>query len=142
MAIYVYHVSDGTLVSWCPSDTDPVAPAAQLSAQGMASVSGLAPLDASHVWDAPTKTVKTITPAAAPVWIPTWKFILLFTPAENAAIRASTDTTVQHFFDALRTTPQINLSDPIVAQGVNYLVSVSLLTQSNANLILSGQQST
>jgi hypothetical protein len=141
MAIYVYRTADGTLVSWCPKDSDPVAPTAQLTAQGLAMVLGLPALDASHAWDASTRTVVTVALVPGPAYIPTWKFILLFTPAEHAAIKASADAMVQHFFDALKTTQTVDLNDPVLQQGLNYLVSVSLLTAPNAALILSGRPS-
>lgn len=141
MAIYVYKIADGSLYSWSPNDTDPVADATTLAANGLAVVSGLAAIDPSHSWDAVTKTIISVTPLLPKIWIPTYQFILLFTAAENAAIRASTDNTVQHFFDALRATQQINLNDPIVQNGVSYLASVNLLTAASAALILSGKAS-
>jgi hypothetical protein len=62
MALYVYNISDGALVSWCPKDTDPVADAATLSKAGLTSIAGLPALDAAHVWDAVQKTVLTVAP--------------------------------------------------------------------------------
>jgi hypothetical protein len=142
MAIYVYRLIDGTLVSWCPNDTDPVAGPATLTANGLASVSGLPPLDATHAWNAASKTVVTVAAPVIPLWLPTYQFILLFTPAEHAAIVSSTDQKVQQFMMAISVTPQVNLNDPVVQGAIAYLVSVNLLTQANANLILSGQPST
>jgi hypothetical protein len=43
---------------------------------------------------------------------------------------------------AISVAQQINLNDPIVQNAIAYLVSINLLTQANANLILSGQPST
>lgn len=141
MAIYVYRVATGELASWCPSDSDPVAPAATLAANGLASTSGLPALDSTHAWSAASKTVVTVTAPVAPNWIPTYSFVLLFTPAEHAAIAASTDQKVTQFMMAIQVAQQINLNDPVVQNGVNYLVSISVLTQANATLILSGQPS-
>jgi hypothetical protein len=141
MAIYVYNTTTGVLVSWCQNDTDPVAPAATLAVNGLASVSGLPALDSTHAWSASSKTVVTVNAAVAPKWIPTYQFILLFTPAEHAAIQASTDQRVTQFLMAITTAQQVNLNDPVVQNGINYLVSISLLTQANATLILSGQPS-
>lgn len=148
MAIYVYNTADGSLYSWSPNDTDPVASAAQLTAQGMTAVSGLAALDASHAWDSATKTVISITPAPAPKWMATYLFVNLFTDAEHTAIllaatpgQASFDARVSKFMMMLSLAQQVNLSDPLVQGGINYLASVNLITSANAALILSGQAS-
>jgi hypothetical protein len=141
MAIYVYNTTTGALVSYCPNDTDPVAPAATLAANGLTAVSGLPALSPTTQWSASSKTVVTVTAPVNPNWIPTYQFILLFTPAEHAAIQASTDQRVTQFLMAITTAQQINLNDPVVQNGINYLVSISLLTQANATLILSGQPS-
>jgi hypothetical protein len=141
MAIYVYNATTGALVSWCPNDTDPIASADVLLAQGLTSVSGLPALDSTHAWSANTKTIVTVTPPVMPNYIEPYQFILLFTPAEHAAIAASTDQKVTQFMMAIQVASTINLNDPVVQNGVNYLVSIGLLTQANANLILSGQPS-
>jgi hypothetical protein len=85
--------------------------------------------------------VVTGAATAAPNWIHTYQFIMLITPAEHAAIQASTDQRVMQFLMAISTAQQINLGDPVVQNGINYLVSVNLLTAANAALILSGQPS-
>jgi len=141
MAIYVYNSVTGALVSYCPSDTDPVADAATLSAKGLTAVSGLPAQDASHQWDATTKTVVSVTPAPPPNYIPSYQFANLFTAAELQAIKQSADANVQKFFTMATLAPQVNLNDPITQNGVNYLVTVGILTQVNANLILAGQSS-
>ena len=82
-----------------------------------------------------------MTAPVAPNNISTFQFVLLFTPTEHAAIVASTDQTVQQFLMALQVSQTVNLNDPIVQGGVMYLVSINLLTQANAALILSGQKS-
>lgn len=140
MAIYVYNVSTGALVSWCPNDTDPVAPAATLAANGLASVSGLPALDASHVWDAANKTVDTTTPPASPLWVSTYQFVLLFTAAETTAIRTSTDANVQHWLFALSMTQQIDLNDTAIVQpGLAYLASLGLITSARMAQIIANQ---
>jgi hypothetical protein len=141
MAIYIYKVADGSLYSWAPNDSDPVADDAALAAAGLAKVAGLAPLDPTHAWDATTKTVIVVAAASAPNLIATWKFVMLFTPAEHAAIAASADQKVQQFMMAVQVAQTIDLNDPVVQAGINYLASISLLTQANATLILSGQAS-
>ena len=66
MAIYVYTTATGALYSWAPNDTDPVADAQTLAANGLTAVSGLPALDPSHAWDPATKTVISVTPPPAP----------------------------------------------------------------------------
>jgi len=141
MAVYVYKVATGELYSWSPGDSDPVASDAMLAAAGLAKVAGLAPLDATHVWDALSKSVVVVAAPVVPNNIETWKFVLLFTPAEHAAIAASSDQRVTQFMMAVQVAQTINLNDPIVQGGVNYLVTAGLLTSANAALILSGQAS-
>ena len=60
MAIYIYSTKDGSLYSTCPNDTDPVAPAATLAANGLAAVSGLPPLGPTISWDPVNKTTNTV----------------------------------------------------------------------------------
>ncbi len=67
MAIYVYSLSDGSLVSYSPNDTDPVASPARLAANGLAFVSGLPQLSPTVAWNPATHTTRTITP---PVIVP------------------------------------------------------------------------
>jgi len=141
MATYVYKIADGSLYSWNANDGDPVASDATLAAAGLAKVTGLLPLDATHAWDAPSKSVVVVAAPVVPNNVETWKFILLFTPAEHAAIAASTDQRVTQFMLAVQVAQTINLNDPIVQGGVNYLASIGLLTPANAALILSGQAS-
>lgn len=136
MAGYTYKIADGSLYSWNSGDSDPVADATTLAANGMAHVSGLPALDASHVWDAPTKTVVTVTPPTAPRPIATGSWILRFTPQEFQAISGSSDATVQQFMYALNHTTQIDLSDPAIVSGVNYLVSVNALQSSRVASIM------
>ncbi len=63
MAIYIYNLSDGSLYSWCPKDTDPVANPAQLAANGLGAVSGLPPLSPTVSWIPATLTTSTHLPA-------------------------------------------------------------------------------
>ena len=142
MAIYVYNTTTGALVSWCPNDTDPVADAATLAANGLASVSGLPALGPTVAWNATTKTTQTVTAPTPANNIPSYQFVMLFTPADHAAIVASTDPRVQQFLMALSFAPQVNLNDTtFIGPAIAYLVSLGLLTQANATLILSGQAS-
>jgi len=149
MAIYVYNTNTGALVSEIPDSltiaqaqaANLLASAAQLSNNGLSAVDNLPALSPTVAWDTVNKTTMTVTAPVVPNFIPTFDFILLFTPAEHAAIAASTDQVVQQFIMAVQVVQQIDLNNPIVQNGVAYLVSVGLLTQANANLILSGQKS-
>ncbi len=137
MALFVYRKSDGVLISWNQGDRDPVASDAELEANGLAKVAGLAPLDETHAWDPATKAVVTVAAPVVPDIIPTFDFILLFTAAENAAIRASSDQTVQHLLFALTAAPQVDLSSARIQQGVGYLESIGLIAPARAAAILS-----
>jgi hypothetical protein len=135
MALYVYK-TDGSLYSWSPNDTDPVADAATLTANGLTSASGLPALDPAHAWDASSKTVISVTPPPTTKPISTGKWILRFTPQEFQVINASTDAMVQQFMYALNHTTNIDLSDPDMVNGVSYLVSLSLLGAARVAAIL------
>jgi hypothetical protein len=141
MAQYVYNATTGELFSWTPGDTDPVGDAATLAAAGLALATGLPALGPTVAWNPATKTTETVTAPVAANYIATYDFILLFTPAEHAAIVASTDAKVAQFLMAVGVAQQINLNDPIVQGAVDYLATIGLLTQANATLILSGQPS-
>ncbi len=67
MAIYVYNLSDGSLFSYCPNDTDPVASPERLALNGLAAVSGLPQLSPTVAWNPATHTTRTVTP---PVIVP------------------------------------------------------------------------
>lgn len=136
MALYVYNSITGVLVSWCPNDTDPVASAATLAANGLASVSGLPALDSTHVWDATKKTVDTVVAPTPANVIDTFDFIMAFTPTELAAIRASTDPAIARFLFALQVTQGVNLNHATISNAINYLVTNSLLTAARATTIL------
>ena len=135
MALYVYETATGTLVSWCPNDTDPAAPADVLAAKGLEVVFGLPAIDATHAWDEATKTVKEVPAAVLPNIVSTADWIMQFDPAEFAAIRASVDPAVQHFLFALTLAQTINLNNATIQGGIAYLVSVNLLTQGRATAL-------
>ena len=127
MATYVYFSATGELYSWNPNDSDPVAPADVLEANGLEVVSGLPPLDATHAWDAASATVVTVEAPVAPQPILTSIWILRFTPVEFQGIMASTDATVQQFMYSINHTTQIDLTTQQIIDGVTYLVTVGLL---------------
>lgn len=62
MACYIYNVSDGSLYLWGPSDNIASIFVGDLKANGLAAVTGLPALDASHHWNANIKTVQTNVP--------------------------------------------------------------------------------
>lgn len=136
MAIYVYNTTTGALVSWCPNDTDPVASNAVLTAAGLTAVSGLAPLDSTHAWNTSTKTVQVVAAPTPVNLVGTFDFIMAFTPAELAAIRASSNTSIQQFLYALQVTQGLNLNATSISTALNFLVAQSLLTAPRATAIL------
>ena len=138
MALYVYKISDGTLVSWSPNDSDPVASDAVLAANGLAKVTGLLPLDNTHAWDAPTHSVVVV--AFTPIrFLSVFDFANRFTAAELAAIQASANAGVQKlvFMMPLAINQTIDLNSQVVQTVMTLLVAQGLLTQARANAIIS-----
>lgn len=136
VALYVYRVSDGSLVSWSPNDTDPVASDAELAAKGFAKTTGL-PLDNTHAWDAPTHSVVVV--AFTPIrFLSVFDFANRFTPAELAAIRASANPGVQKFVFMLPLALNftVDLNSPVITQVMTLLVAQGLLTQARANAMV------
>lgn len=136
MAIYVYNTTTGALVSWCPNDTDPVASGTVLAAAGLTAVSGLAPLDSIHAWNTSTKTVQVVAAPTPVNLVATFDFIMAFTPAELAAIRASANTSIAQFLFAMQVTQGLNLNATSISNSLNFLVAQSLLTAPRAAVIL------
>lgn len=67
-----------------------------------------------------------------------YQFLLRFTAEERAAFRAAslTDTNVADFQQLAQAAQEIINNDPMTVAGMNYLVSVGLLTESRKNEIL------
>lgn len=139
MALYVYNTSDGSLVSWSPNDTDPVAPPAVLAANGLTKIVGLPPLDGTHAWNTVLKTVSVVVAPTPVNSIPLVNWFFRFTGAELAAIRASTDPNIQKFMflAVLSNNQTIDVNMNIVQNAVNLMVSLGLLTAPRATVILS-----
>jgi hypothetical protein len=135
MAVYVYNTTTGALYSWSPNDTDPVADQATLTANGLSIGTGLPALDATHAWNAAQRTVVTVTPPTPANVIDTFDFIMAFTAAELAGIRASSDNNIQQFLFALQVTQGVNLNHATITNALTYLVSKSLLTAQRAQTI-------
>jgi hypothetical protein len=66
------------------------------------------------------------------------QFIALFTPAEQAAIVASSDAQVRLFVVMASGAGAIDLTNAEVVAGVNYLAGVGLITSAEATRILAG----
>lgn len=68
-----------------------------------------------------------------------YQFLLRFTPQERAAYRAAaqTDEMVADFLNLATAAQEIINDDPMTIAGMNYLVSVGLLTQARRDEILS-----
>jgi len=66
------------------------------------------------------------------------QFMALFSPTEQAAVVTSTDVQVKLFVLMASGAGDVNLTDPIVVGGVNYLASKSVITSARATTILSG----
>lgn len=139
MALYVFKQSDGTLVSWSPNDTDPVASDAVLAANGLAKLTGLPSLDSTHAWNTITKTVSVVVAPTPVNSIPLVNWFFRFTGAELVAIRASTDPNIQKFMflAVLSNNQTIDVNMSIVQNAVNLMVSLGLLTAPRATVILS-----
>lgn len=121
MAIYVTNIETGELVSYCPDDTDPVADAATLAANGLKATTGNPPLPSP----APSNTVDTS------------EWLMRFTPSEFIAITNSNDAFVKQLLFCLEHTSTINLENMMVQQGVNYLASINLITSDRVSELLS-----
>ena len=83
-----------------------------------------APAWSGSISDFPAPAAAVLPPSA----ITAAEYILLFTPAETAAIRASADLVVQQFLLAVEVAQSVDLADPHVLLGLQYLVSIGLLT--------------
>lgn len=93
-------------------------------------------------WQAPpdVPTAPTYPPEAYVVDVPAFK--MRFTPQQLVAIRASSDTTVKAFLAEVLDDPRtvaVNLALPFVKGAVEYLVTLNLITQADADRILAPQ---
>jgi hypothetical protein len=67
------------------------------------------------------------------------QFQLLFTAAERAAVRASTDAGVEDFLELSRIADSIDLTDSTTVSGVNHLQTAGLLSAARVAQVLAGQ---
>ena len=90
-------------------------------------------------WVNPTPVEPVIPEAVAPKVSPI-EFKLLFTSPERIAIRTSTDPIVQDFYE-ITSDPRlthVDLGLKSTKDAIAYLVSVDILTQERADVILTG----
>ena len=109
-----------------------VADAATLAAQGLSAIT-LAADPTGQVWNPSTKTFSA--PPAKLNSYPKLTFIQRFTAAEFMALKQSTDVNVQFFLYQVENTNTVTPQDPTVQAGLNYIVSVGLLTAARAAVI-------
>lgn len=136
MALYVYRISDGVLISWGPGDDTPVATDEELAENGFAKVTGLAVIDETHAWDEATHTIVVVEARVRPRNIPTSRFVLAFTASELAAVRASSDPIVQQLWLAATVVPEIDMNRQTTIDGVGYLEATKLIASGRASVIL------
>lgn len=139
MALYVYKISTGALVSWSPNDDAQVASDAELASKGLAKVVGLTALDSTHAWDAPTHSVVVV---AAPTLIRVmnvFDWMDRFTPAELVAIRASANAGVQKFVFMLPLAASVgvDINSGRMQTVMALLVNQGLITQARSDAIMS-----
>ncbi len=138
MALYVYRVSDGMLISWSPDDDAPVASDLVLTAKGFAKVTGLLPLDNTHAWDAPTHSVVVVAfTQLKALSLVNW--CNRFTAAEIVAMKASTNQGVVKFMFLLpmASTQTIDVNSTVIQNAVALLLAQGILaSQARADAIL------
>lgn len=65
-------------------------------------------------------------------------YLLLWTPAEVAGVRAAASDDLQYLFELARAAPEIDLDAAPVIQGVTLAVQLEILTEARAARILAG----
>lgn len=86
-----------------------------------------------YVWDA---AVLDFVAPPKPTIITRLAFLQRLTAQERIAIRASTDTTVSDWVHILDATAVVDLAHQTTKDGINYLVSVGLLTSARGAQVL------
>ena len=91
------------------------------------------PTTVNVVWTVRPKTADELR-----IIFTAYEFLLRFTPQERAAFRAAanTDPLVADFQQLAQAAQEIVSDDPLTIMGLNYLVSVGLLTEQRKNEIL------
>jgi hypothetical protein len=141
MALYVYTTATGALVSWNPSDSDPVASDAVLAAKGLSKVTGLAVLDATHRWDEATHSVIVVAAMKSePTQREFWK---RFTSAERVALQTVLRTgsvgaqdALRAFKDYIMSAPTVDCNDSYILTTVQTMESVGVIAAGRAAVIV------
>lgn len=83
------------------------------------------------------QTPRFVPPTPVYSWT-AYQFLLRFTAEERAAFRAAalTDANVADFQQLAQAAQEVISNDPMTVAGMNYLVSVNLLTEQRKNEIL------
>jgi hypothetical protein len=123
----VYFKLDGHLYSSGTSVADNLDPALAVKWFDSAPPSGASWDQVNLVWLAPQPSSAVLTPA---------QFYKRFTPAEAAQVYASSDVNVAYLTRRLSLAQDVDLADPDVVSGVNYLASVGLIGADRAAAIL------
>jgi hypothetical protein len=89
------------------------------------------------VWNPATRSFAA-APAPAIVLVP-WQFIQLFSPSVYGAMHNSTDPVIGQFMMMVQSANTINLSDPVVVNGIGYLQQQNVLTATQAANVLAGK---
>ena len=90
------------------------------------------------VWDPAKGFLSGITIDPATRKLSHFAFMMLFTQPERTAIRTSADPVVQDFIYMLEKSGGIYLSYPMTINGINYLYTAGLLTETRRDAILAG----
>ena len=91
-----------------------------------------------QTYDAITIPRFTGTPTPFPKTYTAYQFLLRFTAEERAAFRSAslTDSVVADFQELATAAHEIDTTNPMTIQGMNYLVSVGLLTEQRKQEVL------
>jgi len=109
-----------------------VADQATLAAAGYGVIQ-LAGDPTGQIWNASTQTFSPAPPK--PTVISVWQFVQRFTPGEFAGIEASNDPMVRQFLLMLQVAKSISPADTVVQSGLQYLVTLGLLTAARVAIV-------
>lgn len=130
----IYDSKSGEARSIC--ETNDLPSAEELTEKGLAVFDAPEGVDArKRPWLAETRTLGA--PPTLPIYVDPSDFISAFTHQEWAALKASTNTRVQQYYDQITSRiASINVASPRVEAGFTLLVALSLLTRARADAIL------
>ena len=90
------------------------------------------------VWDPTRGFLSGVTQDPLSIKLSHFAFMMLFTQPERTAIRTSADPIIQDFIYMLEKSGGIYLDYPMTINGINYLYSEGLLTETRKDAILAG----